>query len=366
MKRRDALHYLGGAILATSRSRGARAAKAGTVMITQIAYHGWPDAYRITNGTVELIVVPLVGRIMRYGYVGGPNMLWENPTVAGKPIPLNTWPGGGGTGGDKIWIWPQDDWPSLIGRDWPPPTAADQAPHGIEIIDGGEALRMSSSPVLPLGLRIVREIRLASTGTEVSFRNRFVKYRNGGTPSPISVWAVTQVPVGSGLVWIRDTNRADVPTASRYKQLAGKPFAAVEPRGVQDSLLRIKRDPAESSKIGAEGDLIAKVTADTLFTVRPNAPGEGPFPSDDINGLYQPMERTQLYAQPDNDWDRSHGIPPYFELELTSPRRLLAKTGETLSQNITWSLERLNIKAGEEDEAVFRPLLNPPVLSGTQ
>ena len=46
----------------------------------------FPDAIRLYNGTVNLIIVPsLGGRIMRYGYVGGPNVLWNNPKTARPP-----------------------------------------------------------------------------------------------------------------------------------------------------------------------------------------------------------------------------------------------------------------------------------------
>src|SRR4051812_33887530 len=83
------------------------------------------DAIRLTNGTVNLVIVPsLGGRIMRYGFVGEPNVLWNNPDIPdlskGHPDYFNY-------GGDKAWPWPQDDWPLLIGRNFPPPPECDQA-----------------------------------------------------------------------------------------------------------------------------------------------------------------------------------------------------------------------------------------------
>src|SRR5262245_60839367 len=85
------------------------------VRLERIAYHGWRGAWRMTNGTVELILVPQIGRIMRYGFVGGPNVLWENPAMHGKVVPPKAgdkeW---ANYGGDKLWPAPQDRW------GWPP------------------------------------------------------------------------------------------------------------------------------------------------------------------------------------------------------------------------------------------------------
>lgn len=157
-------------------------------MIERVNYKGWADALRITNNVVEIVVVPSVARVMRYGFVGEPNVLWENPQAAGKAILLNTWPN---TGGDKVWIWPQSDWPKIIGRSFPAPPGADQAPHQAEVI-GLYGLRLTSPPVVPWGLRVVRDILVSPSGTHVMLVSRFIAYRD--TPFPVGVWTITQVP----------------------------------------------------------------------------------------------------------------------------------------------------------------------------
>src|SRR5438105_716976 len=53
------------------------------VAVERVDYHGWPGCFRLTNGTVDVVVVPQIGRVMRYGPVGGPNLLWENPALPG-------------------------------------------------------------------------------------------------------------------------------------------------------------------------------------------------------------------------------------------------------------------------------------------
>ncbi len=47
-------------------------------MIEKVAYRGWPNCYRLTDGEVELIMTADVGpRVMRYGFVDGPNLFYE-------------------------------------------------------------------------------------------------------------------------------------------------------------------------------------------------------------------------------------------------------------------------------------------------
>lgn len=301
------------------------------VSIERVTYRGWKDAYRLSNGTVDLVVVPEVGRIMRYGLVLGPNMLWENPTAVGKPIPLGQWPN---TGGDKVWPWKQDDWQAITGSAWPPPAAADQAPHQAEVV-GKDTVRLTSTVLVPYGIRIVREIRLAPEGTQVFLTNRFVKVREGGDYS-VGVWTITQVPATT---WVLART---LPTVSAlnggYLSLAGDKekggFAAITllPGGA----LKVDRRPNDSAKLGTEADLLASLQGDLLFTVR-----IAPMPPRDNTGAsYDKGERAQIYSQPDNVEDAARGITPYIELEFTSPRRTL-KNGETLTLEQVWELRRL-------------------------
>jgi hypothetical protein len=301
------------------------------VYIEKTSYRGWKNCYRMTNGTIDLVIVPQVGRIMRYGFAGGPNMLWENPTVAGKPIPLGEWPN---TGGDKIWPWKQDDWGKITGTAWPPPPGADQAAHQAEII-GKDTVRMTSTVVVPYGMRIVRDIRLAPSGTQVFLSNRFVKIRDGADYN-VGVWTITQVPATS---WVlaRLTSAASALDGS-YITLAGNKekagFAAITP--LTDGALKVERRSDSSAKLGTEADLLASLQNDLLFTVR-IAPT---IPADNAGATYEKGERAQIYNQPDNTNDASRGITPYIELEFTSPRKVL-KNGGTLTLDQIWEIRRL-------------------------
>src|SRR4051812_12550633 len=46
----------------------------------------WPDAIRLSNGDVNLFVIPSIGRIMRFGYSDGPNVLWTNPKLRPRAV----------------------------------------------------------------------------------------------------------------------------------------------------------------------------------------------------------------------------------------------------------------------------------------
>src|SRR5438876_1195598 len=48
------------------------------VSVQRMDYHGWKGCYRLANQACELIFVPQIGRIMKYGFLNGPNVLWEN------------------------------------------------------------------------------------------------------------------------------------------------------------------------------------------------------------------------------------------------------------------------------------------------
>ncbi len=55
------------------------------VKIEKTAWQGWANCYKITNGEVEIIVTSDIGpRIMRYGFVGGQNFLWEQKEGPGQ------------------------------------------------------------------------------------------------------------------------------------------------------------------------------------------------------------------------------------------------------------------------------------------
>ncbi len=70
-----------------------------------ISYGGWPNSLRLSDGRTEAVITTDVGpRIIRYGRVGGPNVLKEFSNQLGKT---------GGSkwriyGGHRLWVAPED------------------------------------------------------------------------------------------------------------------------------------------------------------------------------------------------------------------------------------------------------------------
>ena len=121
MGRAFQIWLLGGMLLTILHSAQA------AVTVKTVTYNGWKGAVQMSNGTVEIVIVPQIGRIMRYGFVGGPNMLWNNIALAGKTTDLASaskdW---NNYGGDKLWPAPQDRWA------WPPDRVLDSAPQTVK------------------------------------------------------------------------------------------------------------------------------------------------------------------------------------------------------------------------------------------
>lgn len=74
------------------------------INMDKVSYNGWPNCVRISNGSVELIITTDVGpRIIRYGFIGQENELYEFSDQAGKT--------GGDEfrlyGGHRLWLAPE-------------------------------------------------------------------------------------------------------------------------------------------------------------------------------------------------------------------------------------------------------------------
>jgi hypothetical protein len=74
------------------------------IKIEKIAYRGWANCYRLTNNEVDVVVTTDVGpRVMRYGFVGGPNMFYECAAQLGN----SGEPWWMVRGGHRLWVAPE-------------------------------------------------------------------------------------------------------------------------------------------------------------------------------------------------------------------------------------------------------------------
>jgi hypothetical protein len=151
-------------------------------MVEQITYRGWNNAWRLSNSTVELIVLADVGpRIVRYGFCGADNILHEVEQDAGKR---------GGTdfrlyGGHRLWVWPE------VPRTYFP----DNRP--VSVSECGVSVRFTS-PIEDCapGTQLQKELEVAldADGTRVRITHRITNH--GGGSTELAVWCPTMMRAG--------------------------------------------------------------------------------------------------------------------------------------------------------------------------
>jgi hypothetical protein len=306
--------------------------------LEKTAYRGWSDCYRFSNGTVDVVVVPAIGRVMYYGPVGGPNLLWENPALLGKPP--TTGPSWNNFGGDKVWPWPQDQWPQRIGRAWPPPYEADQAAYqqtripGLKAVLGHKVLALESPPLTDFGVTIARELVLWHPGTGLSIYNKLIPITGASGESPVAAWTVTQLPPPDQ-IFARLLPGSTLPEG--FKSLGGEPWQGVGRCGRDVLLMKPQTRP---SKLGFDADVLAWRRGEHLLIQRSSfVNGEG---------SPEPGERAQVWNNVD---------PAYVELEFTAPRAVPGQ-GKMPTLRVTWEWHR--IPTDESADAVAERLRSMP------
>jgi hypothetical protein len=279
------------------------------VTVEKIDYEGWAGSYRITNGTVDLVVVPQVGRVMRYGYVDGPNLLWENEALLGKAFPADarTYRA---YGGDKMWVAPQSLW------NWPPDPAIDGSPWKVEPTPNG--VRMTSSLGSKVKVSFRRDISLAPVGTGVTFTNAMT---NRGPRQPLAIWQVTQLNNPDAVTMQVEVTREQPAGWHGY----GNDVLDSQFESLRNNTLTLKRNPQHDRKFGARslaGVLSAAFGATRMYS-ESKAYARNVYP--DRNSAQQ----VYLAADPDK----------YVELEHVGPLTRM-ESNETVLQTVKWRLER--------------------------
>ena len=156
-----------------------------SVTIKKIAYRGWKNCCRISNGKVELIVTTDVGpRVIRFGFIGGQNLFKEYDAQLGKR--------GGKAwriyGGHRLWHAPEDSKRTYF---------PDNSPVTVEQRAGKVCF---IQPVeTTTGIQKEIEIKLAPNRASVELVHRL---RNTGAwPVELAPWALSvMAPGGTGII----------------------------------------------------------------------------------------------------------------------------------------------------------------------
>ncbi|MCL1909818.1 MAG: DUF4380 domain-containing protein, partial [Kiritimatiellaeota bacterium] len=144
----------------------------------------WGALIRLANDEIEVVIAPeRGGRIMHYSRLGEPNLLW---TVADINSGFGDVWGWRNWGGEKTWLWPQENWPN---GDWPPPLDVEQHPWQVDFIN---ETTVTMSAETQFG-KMMKFISIATGGTELDIYESIENRED--TPVPFSVWTVVQIPV---------------------------------------------------------------------------------------------------------------------------------------------------------------------------
>ncbi|MBW4597576.1 MAG: DUF4380 domain-containing protein [Brasilonema angustatum HA4187-MV1] len=291
------------------------------ITVVKTNYQGWRDSWVLSNGQVEAIIVPAIGRVMQFRLIDGEGTFWENPKMFGKaPNPASEkWVN---FGGDKTWPAPQSDWTKIMGRDWPPPTGFDSIPVQAKV-DGSEVTLIS--PIDPLyGIRTYRRIRLHPQKPVMTISTSYEKVK--GEPKKIAVWVITQLrhPVGV---------YAALPQASIFPQGYNRQSEELPANlKVENGMLSLTRDPKKSHKIGCDASTLLWIGEKVVVRIdSPREPGVS-YPDQESS--------TEIYTNSAPD--------AFVELEFLSPLKTL-QIGQRINLTTTYTLLRRTTPNPEEE-----------------
>ncbi|HEU0121203.1 MAG TPA: hypothetical protein VFQ91_11810, partial [Bryobacteraceae bacterium] len=146
-----------------------------SVTIEKQEWKGWPNCWRLSNGTVELIVTQDIGpRVMRYAFVGGQNLFKEFTDQLGKSGE-SSWCI---RGGHRLWKGPEDYHATY---------ALDNSSIDIQTTENTLIATQLVEPETGLQKRI--ELQLADSGTEVIVKHTI--WNRGLLPVELAAWTPT-------------------------------------------------------------------------------------------------------------------------------------------------------------------------------
>jgi len=291
---------------------GPPAAMPPETQISRTAYHGWPDAVRLQNGLVEAMVVPAIGRVLQFRFIGddaGP--FWENrPSHGGVPTrDANGW---ANYGGDKVWPAPQSAWTKITGRGWPPPAGFDGQSAQAEIRGGAVMLVFPADSAY--GLQVRRRITLAPGRPVMTITTTFEK--GSGPPVEVAVWTITQA---------RDPEAVQIPLAGSAPNAPFRVLGGYAPPDVKSAPggITLTRDPTANHKIGLRAASIRWVGRTTELVLAASLMPGAAYPDQD--------SAAEVYTNADP--------LPYVELELLGPLATM-QAGDRIEQTVTYTLAR--------------------------
>jgi len=148
-------------------------------MMNRVEFHGHADCVRLSNDTLDIVAATTFGpRLLRCGFLDGPNLLGEHPHLATKTA-IGTWRP---HGGHRVWASPEE---------MPGSYAPDDRPVRWEATDDQISLRQDTDAS---GLAKAMVVRLPASGGTLTIDHEL---RNEGFwPIEIAVWPLTIMAPG--------------------------------------------------------------------------------------------------------------------------------------------------------------------------
>jgi hypothetical protein len=287
------------------------AATTGRISIKQASYYGWPNSVLISNGVVEAIVVPAIGRVMQFRFVGDENgPFWENVQLRGKvALPYSDqW---ANFGGDKVWPAPQSDWATIHRRAWPPPDTFDSLPLLATVRK--DSVELTSATDVFYGVWLHRIIELDKSKPVMTIKNEY--HKKDGSPVRLALWTITQ---------LQDPEQIRIPTKGISKK---PPYRVHSPQAPPDltllkGMITLTRNPLANHKIGSYGESLIWIGKDlTLEISSPRQSGD--YPDEGSS--------TEVYTSADPS--------PYVELEMLGPLKTVKK-GDRIAHTVQYKLSK--------------------------
>jgi hypothetical protein len=158
------------------------AVEGSPVVVDVVPFGGWPNALRLRNGAVELIVTLDVGpRILSFAKPGGANpfkLYADQAGGTGEAAWRNR-------GGHRMWIAPEIREITYF---------PDNAPVGWEHLQGKPGVRLTPPPEAAIGFQKQIDIELDPTGAGATIVHRLT--RLAATPADVALWALTVMTPG--------------------------------------------------------------------------------------------------------------------------------------------------------------------------
>ncbi|MBI3416733.1 MAG: hypothetical protein HY043_15695 [Verrucomicrobia bacterium] len=311
------------AVIATAPFSGCGIVGGDGRSLKHVSYRGWSDAIVMSNGRVEVVIVPSIGRVMQFRRVGeqeGP--FWENSQMFGRaPNPTsNEW---GNFGADKTWPSPQADWPKIATRGWPPPPAFDSMPVEWKPSSVNDGLLIS--PVDPYyGIRTIRHIKLPANLPLMKITTTYEKVQ--GEPKKVGVWIVTQLKDAVGVF-------APIPKASRFAEGFNRQSDQLPANlKFENGLVSLTRNRAGSYKIGTDASTLLWVGEKEMVRIDSPRSTGAEYPDHSSS--------AEVYTNPDP--------LAYVELEMLGPLHTM-RVGDKISQVNQYMLMRRLLPSAEAE-----------------